>query len=671
MDDAEKERIVAEYCDNEMAGIKHACYPLIEKIGGLSPMDYDDLYSLAQWELFRNLDRYDVSKGASFKTFIVNVWRRKFSTYIRDKNTQKRSNTKRDESGEYTFVPDVSLEANVYEGLGLANCLPGDAPEDDGTSENVQSYIESLSDTGKQIARLITSGYDVADIKNMLGIPDNKWKRIIASMSDSKKRDMIKRRSYGKEKNDMSENVTTMEKSKSNRLSVASIIKKIENYSLRFDHPLQRESGQWTLLAKSNLISDVLQGNPIPALIFAEQIANNMAIIWNLDGKQRCMNVKDYIYGDFKISRNVERYMISYPVISRDSTGKPILDDDGFPMSTMETFDIRNKAFSDLPEELRDRIMDYNFEIIQYLNCDAEDIAYHIKRHNAGRPMSIPQKGMLNIGEKFASMVKAISAMPFFEELGNYRSIEKRNGAVDRVVVESVMSMNFLDDWKKEQAKMYEFIRDNATSEVFDNFEDVVERISNVATDETLEMFNSKNSFIWFGVFGRFVNTGLPDGKFIEFMTEFSRSLHSTTIDGESYDNLDQKTGTKDKSLVVAKIEKLTKLMEIYFGTSCDNEEISDVDFIKENVVEDTNEEDVELYNDILEECVRLDSDLYKRHKTALLGMVAYSCQMDQDSEFERWIRNFKGDTLPQNEIKAFDIMKRNFDAYLRKIAAA
>ena len=62
-----------------------------------------------------------------------------------------------------------------------------------------------------------------------------------------------------------------MKDSKKIKLTINSIIKKMERYAINFDHPFQRSSEAWTSVMISNLVSDVLQDNPIPDLVFAEQ----------------------------------------------------------------------------------------------------------------------------------------------------------------------------------------------------------------------------------------------------------------------------------------------------------------------------------------------------------------------------------------------------------------
>ena len=140
-------------------------------------------------------------------------------------------------------------------------------------------------------------------------------------------------------------NQTTMEKSKTTRYSVNELVKKMSNQTINFHHALQRSEGQLSNKQKSDLISDILQGNPIPALIFAEQIIDGSCITFDLDGKQRCFTVKEYINDDYKISKNVSRNIISYQSPVKDSDGKIILNEKGYPVFEWVDYDITNKKY--------------------------------------------------------------------------------------------------------------------------------------------------------------------------------------------------------------------------------------------------------------------------------------------------------------------------------------
>ncbi|GLB26534.1 hypothetical protein LXJ15735_27750 [Lacrimispora xylanolytica] len=646
MDEEQKQQTLEEYASNNMAKLRKVSYPLFIKFGGISDKDHDDFYSKANIELWKATEVFDEDSGVPFEAYLLGCLKRKFMTEITGLNREKR---KADRMA-------TSLDAPIgEEGVTLGDIL---ASEFDlecstidkmelSTSEKTLKYLKSLTVKQRQIAEMIMEGYKPLEIKEKLGLTENQY---ISNLKDMKtfEKSMILKQTYFaqiEEEKTMSQSCTqTLEKSKSNRLSIASIMKKIDNRTIRFDHPLQRASEQWSPAMKGNLISDILQGNPIPPLVFAEQIVNGLALIWDLDGKQRCTNAHSFVNGNYKISKNIRRWNIVYQAQIIDE-GNPVLDDNGFPTSEKREFDIRGKRFADLPEELQDKFNEYNFEIVQYLNCSSDDIAYHIARYNEGKPMSASQKGITRLGEEFASIVKSISGMPFFKDLGGYKVSEGNNGTVNRVVIESVMAANFLDDWKKKQEDMCEYMKENATVESFEDFEDMVGRITNVGNEDVFNMFDSKDSFLYFGLFARFVNSGLDDEKFIEFMAEFSQSLHSKEIDGVTFDNLNGKS-TKDKNVVISKINHLEKLMNDYLQIEARDinttiEALSVIDFVRENVNPEVLEEDIDDYYDMLND-YKLDKKsalLGWENEPSLIGMIAYSCA--NDVNLDEWIIDY------------------------------
>lgn len=700
-------KIVTYYCKDDMKQLKKICDPLIAN-KNVTQMEYDDLYSNALNVLIESVKDYNSNKSKFFTYLIGNI-KRSFYDWTRDRLKWKRCNLETDENGKVKKdgsglpipIKNIPLDAPNDDGINWSEKIVVEENNNNEYSSGFIRYMNSLSKREKEIAELIIQGYQLSEIQDILHISEKKFIKIIGNMKSFEKR-LILNKSNVKEEKPMNNAITTtLEKSKTNKLSIASIIKKINNLTIRFNHPLQRESEQWSNVMKGNLISDILQGNPIPSLTFAEQIINGIAIIWDLDGKQRCTNAYSFSNDGFKISKNIRRWLISYQAIIKDENNKPVLDGNGFPQTECREFDIRNKKFSDLPDELKDRFMEYNFEIVQYINCSSEDIAYHIARYNEGKPMNTQQKGIISLGEHFASLIKGIAAMPFFKEMGNYTVKECNNGTTNRVVVESIMANNFLDDWKKDQSEMCEFLKKNANEEMFDNFEELVDRISKVANDDTLEKFNSKDSFIWFGLFGRFVNVCDDDKKFIEFMAEFSQSLHSKEINGISFDSLcfDKETGkirsTKDKYVVVNKINLLVRLLEDFLyiddkseenETEVENNKIKDSQnpckmgvlesendiesnllFVKKNGNSDATNEDIEEYKDYIDDTVRVSSPLYRRCYQALLALVSLVYKNETDKEFAEWIEDYANNTyeFSDDQIINLNNIKGAFDSYM------
>ena len=695
-------QLLTTYAENNMYELRKLCKPLILH-KHLAQMEEDELLDDALMVLAESVKTFDPSVKCSFRTYLTGNIQRSYMDWTRDRMRWKRCNLETDKDGNlkvdpHTKLPipinNVSLDAPNEDGFDIGNMISYEIQDE--MSEGMVRYLKSLTKNELMIANKIMEGYAVSDLPELLHMSTKRVDRIINNMKGFEKRCLINYCDDDcKEENTMVS--TTMEKSKSNKMSIASIKKKMENQTLRFNHPLQRESEMWTNVMRGNLVSDILQNNPIPALTFAEQIINGIAVTWDLDGKQRCTNACSYVNNEFKVSKNVRRGIISYQAIVKDDEGNVVCDKDGFPTTEYKEFDIRNKFFKDLPEELQDRFLDYNFEITLYLQCTSDDIAYHIARYNDGKPMNTQQKGIINLGEEFAMTVKSISAMPFFKELGNYTVREGKNGTINRVVVESVMAANFLDDWKKDQGELCTFLKENATAETFENFEDMVDRLSNVANDEALEMFNTKNSFLWFGLFGRFVNLGEPDKRFIEFMAEFSQSLHSKQIDGESFDDLMSNKSTKDKNVVIARIDKLTALMNEYLrivpaqANTVENQmdDRSDVYIAKQESVDEVvktddtmdlvksvnpnaTSEDLEEYGEYVDSVVRISSPLYHQCHNALLAITAYVYQNNTDKEFAEWVDDYANTTYefdPSQKVN-YENMKAAFKEYLKTKSA-
>lgn len=561
------EAILNLYYENGAGRLRKLVDGILSKFGGITNKDYDDFYSIANEVFVEVLKSYDNTQ--SFEGFLYSCLSNRIKTEITARNRYKRQADRN----------TVSLDAPVGEDndATIADYLYADfdmeiaLAERDAAyrEERVERYLGRLSYIQRRIVEMKLEEVPVPRIKQELGLTEKQYEREFQELKAFSNISIL----YGddtitdsEEDVHMSRTMTqTMEKSKADRLSISSIIKKMDKHTIRFDHSLQRESEQWSPSMKGNLISDILQGNPIPSLVFAEQVANGIAIIWDLDGKQRCTNAYLFAKDGYRITKNIRRFLIEYQAPVLDQDGNTMLDEEQFPIYEKREFDIRGKKFSDLPEELQERFGDYNFEIVQYLNCSGDDIAYHIARYNEGKPMTVSQKGITRLGEEYAGMVKSIASMSFFKDMGGYKVSEFKNGTMNRVVVESVMAANFLGDWKKKQEDMCEYIREKAAPADFDNFEDMVGRLEKVITEEVSDLFDSKDSFLWFGLFARFSKMQQEDRQFVAFMAEFARTLHGRKVAGVSFDDLNGKS-TKDKKVVIAKMEHLERLMADYLA---------------------------------------------------------------------------------------------------------
>ena len=679
-------KIIEKYYANNASKLRKMVDGIVKKFGGLSQKDMDEFYSLANQVFW--IAAKDFNGCGNFNGFLYSRLSLKIMSMMTERNRQKRSDiqTVTHENGaiEKIFHQTLSLDAPIKDDdrTTLGEVVESQFDIFDeilglSCSENVIEYMDKLTPRQKEIAQLMMDGYGKSDIQKKLNISEKRYIKLLSNMKSFEKTRYLRKNNKTERKRGKSKmgQLITLETNKDDKLSIASIIKKIDNCTIRFDHPLQRSSEQWTKLMKGNLISDILQGNPLPEIVLAEQVINELALIWDIDGKQRCTNVHSYKNDEFKIDKKVRRPIITYQTIMRDENKRPVLDEKGFPQSERRTFDIRNKKFSDLPEELQDKFLDYDFKIVQYFNCTSEDIAYHIERYNSGRPMNASQKGLTRIGQAFAEMAKNISAMSFFTELAGYKVSESKNGTLDRVVIESIMTINFLDHWIKDQGDMCAFLKENANEDMFDELEELVERLTNIGNEEFFNIFDSKNSFVYFAAFHEFLKFNLEDNKFVEFMIEFENELHSKKIKEISFDDLNGKS-TKDKNIVIGKVNQLKNLMKEYFHVDnkedLENKNESVLDFVKKNVDQNFESEDIELFeetfNDYTINVNNNSSLLRQENRRSFIALTAYVFLNELDNYMEEWMIQYftihKSFISDQKENYLY--MKKDLDNYIQ-----
>ena len=581
---------------------------ILSQFGGITDFDREECYSIANLyiskyiksQLDQNIEDFDEDKFNGYMYFGIT---NKIKTYITRKNRGKRCQIVTSKEGNKEvkqYIYPTSLD-NLMTDDGetkYMDVIPSDFDIESNIDvgellnlgENVIRYINSLGTIQRQIADLIMQGYNSTEIKEILHISDKEYYTYLSDMKEYDKRKLLKTKECEnvniEEELPMETKTTTSERTKSTSYSIESLSKQLRQHRLRDNHPLQRTSGQWNLLTKSELISDILQGNSLLQIVISEEIKAGITMHWLIDGKQRSTNLKDYLEDGFAVSKNVQRYMIEYQTDKTDEDGNVILNEDGFPIPESKTFDIRGKKFSQLPEELQDKFKDYQVPVMLNLNCTKKDIAYDIARFNRCRPMNVSQSGWLGLEESYAEYVDKILKMDFFKvdcDKSSYSNTNIKNGSLRRVIIEAIMTSKYLSHFDKDFGKMCIYLTENANESVFIDFYLTLEKLSNVLRGDTSDIFNNKNSFLWFALFDKFIEYGVEDNKFNDFIQEFKETLHSKEIDGITYDCLNGQKGTKDRSSVTKRFNHLLTLMKEYLHIE-DSVEESELDVIEDDL---------------------------------------------------------------------------------------
>lgn len=672
----EEQEIVDEYCGNNMYELNKIIDKLIAKKKVLN-MYEDDLRDVAISTFFKCVKSFDDTKECKFKTFLIkNIWSR-FYDWTRNNTRLKCCNLLTDSSGKIVkdennkpiIISNVSLDQKVEDDVDWCEKIASDFKIEDSFSEEIglsndekiSKYVSVLGNVQRKIATLIMEGYNSTEIKKELNLSDSTYNKYLLDMKSYSKKKLLKEDEdvNGNEEEEIKMDcaTTTSEKTKNTSYAISAIDKKLKKRRLRDDHVLQRASGQWNTITKSELVSDILQGKALTQIIISEEIKGNVTMHWLIDGKQRCTNMVDFLDDGFSVSKNVQIYNIPYQTDKVNENGDIIYNEDGFPIPEVKWFDIRNKKFSQLPDELQDKFKEYQVPVMLNLNCTKKDIAYDISRFNRCRSMTISQNGFLGLEETFAEYVNNILKMDFFKidsDKTSYTASNDKSGALRRMIVESIVASRFIDDYDKNFRKMCEYLTENASESIFIDFYAIIERLTCIARPEAASLFNIKNSYLWLALFDKFTGLNLPDEKFADFTCEFVNSLHEKSVNGITYDELEESKNTKDRNMVKKKLSHLSSLMMEFLHinkeeTEMEKEIVSELDsepsvevdvlsFIRENADEEASEEDLEFYEDMKSDwTVGVDDSIEPLSSPvnlpSLLALIAKVVKEDDDRQ--------------------------------------
>lgn len=423
----------------------------------------------------------------------------------------------------------------------------------------------------------------------------------------------------------------------------------------------------WNNEQINELIVTVLTDDYIPPIILGEESNSRLHIV---DGGQRTAALIKYRYGNHKITASIENSTIPYKKKVAGEDGKIIYED--------AVFDIKNKTFEKLPDELKEKFDEYQIETVIHESCDSFIISRYIKRYNNHVAMNTEQKAFTYI-DKYASRIREILNSRFFVECNNYSEKDKTKGVVERIVVEAMMCMNHFDNWKTQPKPACKYLNDHATEEEFDIFTDNLHRLEKIITKDIKNIFNKKDSFIFLTLFDKFARLGLDDEKFAEFLREFQYKLRPIKRNDKEllFDEIDKDASTKDKQVITDKLYMLEDMMLKFLHIDNGNSSQSNIEsFISQNlgINVEAIQTDMDFYNEslneLLDNTVKIDSKLRnEENRFSLLAMMVYSYKEDKD--LDEWMTEYarRNNTYFIDQKKNFLHMKNDFEKYLKRCA--
>lgn len=340
----------------------------------------------------------------------------------------------------------------------------------------------------------------------------------------------------------------------------------MKDETIRSDQDCQRLSGQWNSNMVNELIYTVLTDNYIPPVILGEETVNGITREYIIDGLQRSSSLFLFRYGNTRITKSLDEYVVKYQRKVLDGNGNPKRDERGEILWEAAECDIRNKTYGQLPEELKIKFCGYQMEVAVHQNCDQTEISKYVRKYNNHVSMNSAQKSFTYL-DVFAREIREIIQNRFFLDIYTCSRNDRKNGTLERLVGDMALICDHPEHYKKEAAQGFRWLNENGSISDFDGINGLLTRLtaSINATKEIRALFNSKHAHIFVAAFKRFTGSGHDDEEYGRFLEWFVNGGSKTEIDGKVWDMIGVNRSSRDANAVRSKIDYLVALFEKYF----------------------------------------------------------------------------------------------------------
>ena len=678
------------YCGNENKELKKIVNPiLIKNFAWIPQKDFDDFYSIASqvvWDCEQKFDSKKV-RTKKFKSFVSTCIHNKIKTHITYMNRDKRM--MKDEDGNPLYNVSLDTPINEEDNSTISDYLSAKCNiEDDiigDSNDIVENCLNCLPITQRKIIEFKMEGVPVEEIKEKLNLSNSEYENHMKAIMENKaiidfktKRNKNTKKAEVKimnktvnEETIQVMDIDTTDSYRRDNNTLGSLLDDISDELsptyINRDYISQRQPFMWSEEQINKFYTRILNNQPIPEIIVCEQIVDGQKISFLIDGLQRLSYAELF-------KNNIRPVKAKGAEFTHIKYKKRITDDDGNIKVVEEIFDIVGKKYEDLPEFLQKRFDNFNVSVTRFFNCTSEMIDYHIRNYNSHTAMNKVQYGATNASNVTVGNIKSLSQKhSFFKNIVKTNSKNIKDGSWDEVVGRTIMATYFLDDWKREVKDVFVFLDENSTTEQFECLKEHLDRLTEMIKDNSLnELFTTGNTHIWLAVYDKFTKLGLDDNKFIDFMRKFKNDLHMEETT-DFIKDIYKSRQSRDKAIIVGKIEGLYELLLDYLDIKKeDTEEIDYKEFLKANVEDVVDEDDIEMIqisaNEASEELDKNSWMLSEQNYPSYLAIVGVAFRKDEEDKLKEWLPIYvSNNQFVRNQQKAFLHMKESFETYLQE----
>ena len=340
----------------------------------------------------------------------------------------------------------------------------------------------------------------------------------------------------------------------------------MKDETIRSDQECQRLSEQWNQNMMNEPIFTVLTDNYMPPVILGEETTGGITKNYIIDGLQRSSTLFMFRYGNKKITKNLDEHMVFYQRKVTDEDGKVRRNENVEIIWETAAFDVRNKTYMQLPEELKIKFNGYQMETAIHQDCNITELSKLVRRYNNHTAMNTAQRAF-TYADAFAREIRGITENRFFLDLYTCSKKKKKNGTLERITGDMVLLCSYPDQYRKDTKQGFKWLNDNRTIADFDRLDDLLTRLT-VCVEDTSEiraLFTSKHAHIFVAAFKEFTTSGYEDKGYGKFLRWFVNGGNRTEIAGKTWEMWEENKATRDANIVHGKISYLSALMKEYF----------------------------------------------------------------------------------------------------------
>jgi len=311
--------------------------------------------------------------------------------------------------------------------------------------------------------------------------------------------------------------------------SVDWLVKQKRDGKIDTDISIQRQA-VWTHLHQSNLIVAILYNVPISNLWYEKDGRKFKAI----DGKQRTLTLCSYVADGFPLSPKIRYKMV-------------------------DDIDITGNKFSELPDELQKRILDYQLSITVIDKMDSEERAVVFFMGNQSVPLTDVHFLPVVLGEEIMNDFNALCTLPFMLDKVKLTvpALRKRD---DLKLIIQYLILCFEKDMGFSGKEIIQFCDEIRAGKIIIPYDEVVDTINfmNTAFPNKRSYLKLINLPIIMRVAELAKNNGMDEKVFGQKIDEFFVDVKAGK--DEEY-NLACQQGSAKKSNVKSRLFAMSKIL--------------------------------------------------------------------------------------------------------------